>query len=100
MTWIKFFESKWFSALFGAGIAIITVFLGHNLSAKWNTNNTIQEELKKRPTFDYVDKQDKITNDYLKQHIDESAKTDEMLTKYILSIDGKINILLSNDRKK
>ncbi|HUX57089.1 MAG TPA: hypothetical protein VMV77_08950 [Bacteroidales bacterium] len=98
--WIKFLNSKWFERLFSASIAIIVVLLTQRLISAREGENNIITELKNRPTYDYVDKQDAIINNNLRQHIDESAKTDEMLTKYIISIDGKINILLSNERKK
>ena len=101
MTWVNLFEKKWFSTLFGAGLAIVLVFLGHSLSSKWDTAKKINDELNKRPTYEYVDnrdkelkeyvnKQDDAMKEYLKQYIEQSAKTNEMFVKYVQSIDSKL----------
>ena len=98
--WVRFFNSKWFNPLFGGAIAIISVILAHSLSTQFSNDNSVQQELKNRPTLEYVNQQVQMTNDNLKQHINESAKTDETLMKYIMSIDSKINILLSKQNEK
>ena len=99
MTFLKFIETKWFNTLFGAAVTLLGIFIVHNLNERSKSEKEIREELEKRPTFEYVNEQNKALINNLNQHIQESEKTDEMLTKYIVSIDGKINILLSNDKK-
>ncbi len=92
-------NSKWFEILSSATIAIVVVFLAQSLT---NTNNkklSVEDELNKKATYEYVDKQDADVVRIMNQHMRESTKTDNQLMEYIKSIDSKINILIARERQ-
>jgi len=104
--WTKFLDSQWSKNLFSASIAIIAVFVGQWLISGRESRYSIKAEFDKRPTTEqidyklvevksYVDSRANNIEKTLQQHIEESSRSDENVMKYIISIDGKINILLN-----
>lgn len=93
--WLRFVNSKWFERLFTAAIAIIAVLLTQKIVSGREQGSSIQNQLSIRPTYDYVNQQDKNIINYVDQHVDESTKANDVLMGYIKSMDGKIDILLN-----
>jgi len=54
----------------------------------------ISHEFNIRPTFQYVDEQNRKTMEALRQHIEESEKSNEHIIKLIDQVDGNVKILL------
>ena len=100
--WPKFLNSKLFTILISATISIILFFLTQRYIIERQEENNLRQkednikiEFEKRPTFDYVDKQDLNIINSLKQHMIESEQTDNKQMELIKSMDRKIDILLS-----
>lgn len=108
--WPKsFWETKIVDNGFKLALALITIIVTQSWTARVQYNNQLKEDLAKRPTTEYVTTQIQQVKDQLvqgdtnvanalKQHIEESTKTDEMQTKLLQSVDNKVNILLSRTK--
>lgn len=97
--WTKFLNSKWFEILSSSVIAIVVVFLAQSLTNTSNSKMNVENELKTKATYDYVDKQDADVIRIVQQHMRESARTDTQQMELIKSIDTKINILIQRSKE-
>jgi|WetSurMetagenome_2_1015567.scaffolds.fasta_scaffold00157_36 hypothetical protein len=96
--WPKLWNSKLFQILLSAVASIILVFLAQDLVSTREDAATLKAEFEKRPTYEYVDKQDEQTLNYVKQHVEESNRANQTQLDLIRSIDSKINILLNKSK--
>lgn len=58
-------------------------------------DDNINREFKLRPTFDYVDRGDERVVNMLKEHIRVSAEANDVLMKYLGSMDEKLNSIIN-----
>jgi len=93
--WPKFLNSKWFDRLFSSAIAILAVLVAQSLITERESSASIQTELDKKASIEYVNKQDENIVNTLNQHIQESNRSDEIQMKYIMSIDANVRTLLN-----
>jgi hypothetical protein len=56
----------------------------------------LRDDISRRATYEYVDRQDANTVSIIHQHIDESRRNEESIKDYMKSIDEKLNILIAD----
>lgn len=93
--WPKILNSKLFASLLTITITVITTITVQGFVSKNRYKEIIKDDLEKKASIEYVDKQDAHISSSLNQHIVESKETDEKVMELIKSIDNKLNILIT-----
>ena len=86
--WTRFLNSRWFERLFTSAFAIICVLLAQRIIAGRENESSLKTEFEKRPTYEYVDKQDaalKGSIDNVEKVMIESDK--QIKTDLIISVE-------------
>ncbi len=116
----SFIYSIWFSLIIAFAISALIFILCRNffeindaivisvcstiiiflMTQKIATDKEVKKEKKedKAEIIEYVDKQDRVIIAQLNQHIEESDRVNEAMTKLIGSIDRKLNILIAREK--
>ena len=109
MTWPKFFDSKWFERIFTISLAVIIILLTQSIISKREYDVNFKKQFDEKATKvevtekvgdlkSYVDNQDENLKSTLQQHIEESNRTNQNMTEWMKSIDGKLNIILTREK--
>ncbi len=96
--WPKFLQSKWSERLFTAAISIIGITITLSVTGWRDSKASIRNELDKKATVEYVDKQDEKIMKAVETHTEESNKREDAIYKLFESMDSKLNILIENKK--
>jgi|WetSurMetagenome_2_1015567.scaffolds.fasta_scaffold00103_64 hypothetical protein len=95
---LEFLKKKWVEWLISVGLVILTVMLTNTFTMKREENTLIKQELNKKASVEYVDKQDASTKEYVDKECDNTKElikqAVDQQTERIKSVDHKLDILL------
>jgi succinate dehydrogenase flavin-adding protein (antitoxin of CptAB toxin-antitoxin module) len=110
MTVKEVVNSKLFGYIVSITTSVIMVFFVESVTGRRESEKSIRSQFSERPTSEqvnlkfaevksYIDKQDENIMKLLLQHIEESDKQNEVMMNYVVSIDRKIDILITLNKK-
>ena len=110
MTVKEVVNSKLFGYIVSITTSVIMVFFVESVTGRRESEKSIRSQFSERPTSEqvnlkfaevksYIDKQDENIMKILLQHIEESDKQNEVMMNYVVSIDRKIDILITLNKK-
>lgn len=106
---VEFLKKKWVEYSILLTITVIGCIVTNHFTSRENRKNSIDRVLEQKAGLDYVNQQDNAIRSYvdtqdrnilntIKQHADESAKSNEAQLELFKSMDKKLNILISKTK--
>ncbi len=91
--WPKFLQSKWSERLFTAAISIIGITITLSVTGWRESRTSIRNELSKKASIEYVDKQDSNIKEMIRVYVENADKQNQSWLKLFESMESNYNSL-------